>query len=301
MLSQDPHGALPPFQHCPRQTFIHNIMYYQLLADRIFSIIFIFPPCQANLVHVAVAVVAGDGISGHVTFTQVTGRKIFSVASKNICRRAAPRRRWRCLVRSRACRRAITGSTSTSWATWLMAASRWRVISTHFRSYATLTLTPTRPAFVVWWWPAVEKKYLNRKIFLMISVHTRGPGRWDAARGRSGEHLGGQRGNVILSYLYSQDDQSKTLTHMFPRQCKWPELHVCKSVLLGRGGGGDGGHVAQSERHQQHHRQRSRHPRRQGRSRQGELTVSQIIISEGGGAVLYTTGRSGLIFLLYMK
>ena len=50
-------------------------MYYQLLADRIFSIIFIFPPCQANLVRVAVAVVAGDGISGHVTFTQVTGSK----------------------------------------------------------------------------------------------------------------------------------------------------------------------------------------------------------------------------------
>ena len=31
------------------------------------------------------------------------------------------------------------------------------------------------------------------------------------------------------------------------------------------------------------------------------LHYSQILISDGGGAVLYTTGRSGLIFLLYMK
>ena len=274
MLSQDPHGALPPFQHCPRQTFIHNIMYYQLLADRIFSIIFIFPPCQANLVHVAVAVVAGDGISGHVTFTQVTGRKIFSVASKNICRRAAPRRRWRCLVRSRACRRAITGSTSTSWATWLMAASRWRVISTHFRSYAALTLTPTRPVFDVWWWPAVEKNIWTEKYFWWFQYTHGAPD--DETR-----HVG-DLGNILadseaMSYLCRQDD---TLTHMFPRQCKWPELHVCKSVLLGRGGGGDGGHVAQSERYQQHHRQRSRHPRRHGRSRQGELTVRSSYLKE---------------------
>ena len=61
-----------------------------------------------------------------------------------------------------------------------------------------------------------------------------------------------------------------TLTRMFPPQCKRQELHVCNSDMLGRGGGGDGGHVAQSERYQQHHRERSRHPRRHGRSRQGE-------------------------------
>ena len=81
---------------------------------------------------------------------------------------------------------------------------------------------------------------------------------------------------------------------MFPQQCKLPELHVCKSVLLGRGGGGDGGHVAQSEWYQQHHRERSRHPRRHGRSRQGEHTV--IPSSNRGGAVLYTMGRSIAIF-----
>ena len=55
---------------------------------------------------------------------------------------------------------------------------------------------------------------------------------------------------------------------------------MCKSVLLGRGGGGDGGHVAQSERYQQHHRERSRHPRRHGRSRQGELTVIPSYLME---------------------